>query len=68
MPEKEFVLYEEDFTKTMMDYLMFKQGIDVKEFSAELTKKVLYNSNIISKDEKTVLISISGKGEDNESN
>lgn len=68
IPEKEFVLYEEDFTKTMMDYLMFKQGIDVKEFSAALTNKVLYNSNITSSDEKTVLISISSKGDDNEPN
>ena len=32
VPEKEFEISEEDFTKTMMDYLMFKQGVDVKEF------------------------------------
>lgn len=68
MPEKEFVLFEEDFTKTIMDYLMFKEGIDVKEFSAALTNMVLYNSNITLNDKKSVLISISSKGDDNESN
>ena len=25
MPEKPFEIFEEDFTKTMMDYLMFKR-------------------------------------------
>ena len=40
MPEKPFEIYEEDFAKTMMDYLMFKQGIDVKEFSDALIKKL----------------------------
>ena len=48
MPEKPFEIFEEDFTKTMMDYLMFKQEIDVKEFSESLVKKVMYESNIIS--------------------
>lgn len=46
MPEKEFEICEEDFTKTMMDYLMFKQGIDVKEFNDKLLNKVLYGSEI----------------------
>ena len=32
VPEKEFEISEVDFTKTMMDYLMFKQNIDAKEF------------------------------------
>ena len=48
VPEKEFEISEEDFTKTMMDYLMFKQGIDVKEFSESLVKKVMYSSEITS--------------------
>lgn len=43
MPEKPFEIYEEDFIKTMMDYEMFKRGIDVKEFSNELIKKILYS-------------------------
>ena len=38
--------YEEDFAKTVMDYLMFEQGIDVKEFSENLTNRVLYSSSV----------------------
>ncbi len=51
MPEKPFEIFEEDFTKTMMDYLMFKQGIDAKEFSESLVKKVMYSSKIVSKED-----------------
>lgn len=32
MPEKPFELYEEDFIKTVMDYEMYKRGINAKEF------------------------------------
>ena len=56
MPEKPFEIYEEDFTKTMMDYLMFKQGIDVKEFSDSLIKRVMYSSQILSDNEKYLSI------------
>ena len=61
MPEKPFEVYEEDFTKTMMDYLMFKQNIDVKEFSEALVKKVMYDSEVSSEDNK-VSITLEGKG------
>ncbi len=47
MPEKPFEIYEEDFTKTMMDYLMFKESIDIKDFNEALVKKVLYDSTIL---------------------
>ena len=60
MPEKPFEIFEEDFTKTMMDYLMFKQGIDVKEFSEALVKKVMYESDITSKN-NNIVISINGE-------
>ena len=63
MPEVPFEIYEEDFTKTMMDYLMFKDGIDVKEFNESLMEKVLYNSEI--KQEKGDVV-ITLKGENNE--
>ena len=56
MPEKPFEIFEEDFTKTMMDYLMFKQGIDVKEFSDSLVKKVLYDSEISSKENDITIV------------
>lgn len=63
MPEVPFEITEEDFTKTMMDYLMFKQGIDVKEFNDALMKKVLYNSQVKQEHEQVV---ITLKGENNE--
>lgn len=43
MPQKAFEIYEEDFVKTMMDYEMYKQGIDVKKFKEELAQKVMYS-------------------------
>lgn len=46
MPKAEFRIYEEDFTKTVMDYIMFEQGIDVKELKDSLIDKVLYSSDI----------------------
>ena len=55
MPEKEFEIYEEDFTKTMMDYVMYKDGIDVKEFAENLTSKVMYSSNVAEDNEKYVI-------------
>lgn len=42
MPEKPFEIHEEDFLKTMMDYEMFKRGIDVKGFNEKVLQKVLY--------------------------
>lgn len=50
MPQKPFEIYEEDFMKTLMDYEMFKEGIDVKEFGERLLNKVMYSD--ISKHEK----------------
>ena len=46
MPMKEFEIYEEDFNKTVMDYLMFQQGIDVRVFQENLISKVMYSSSI----------------------
>ena len=56
MPEKEFEIHEEDFIKTMMDYELFKRGIDVKEFNDKLLKKVLYSSDIDSDESGNVNI------------
>ena len=41
-----------DFIKTMMDYEMFKRGIDTKEFGNQLLKKILYSPNIELKENK----------------
>ena len=61
MPKAEFVIYEEDFTKTVMDYMMFEQGIDVKELKDHLIDKVLYSSDIMAKND-TISISLKTKG------
>lgn len=47
MPQPEFEISEEDFVKTVMDYQMFDQEIDVKQFSENLIEKMLYSSNVV---------------------
>ena len=56
MPEKPFEIFEEDFVKTMMDYEMFKQGIDAKEFGDQLLKQILYSSEVSDNEDKTQII------------
>ncbi len=60
--DKPFEIYEDDFVKTMMDYIMFKRGIDVKEFRENLLNKAMYNSRIGSNDN---VVSITLKGDGN---
>ena len=64
--EVPFEAYEEDFTKTMADYLMFKEDFDLKKLKEIIAEKVIYFSNI-SSCEKTDNISIDiERGEKNE--
>lgn len=60
-PEKSFEISEEDFTKTIMDYMMFKQGIDVKAFNEKLVNKIMYDSEIVTNEDNTVMISLKNK-------
>lgn len=55
MPEIPFEIYEEDFIKTMMDFEMYKRGIDVKAFNNELMQKILYSSQISETDNGTFI-------------
>lgn len=57
MPKPAFEICEEDFSKTVLDYLLFEQKIDAKSFADSITRKVLYSSTI-SKIEETVNINI----------
>lgn len=50
MPQKKFEIYEEDFTKTILDYLMYERKIDSKSFNEHLLNKILYSGEIIDKD------------------
>ena len=63
MPEKEFEIYEEDFTKTMMNYIMYQEGIDVKEFSDKLIEKVMYSS-CVAEDGEDYVITLKGDNND----
>lgn len=55
MPKKPFEIFEEDFIKTMMDYEMYKQGIDVKEFNGNLLQRILYSSDVSTEGDITTL-------------
>ena len=63
MPEKPFEISEEDFKKTAMDYICFKNGIDTKEFGDKLLNVVLYGSEVTS-DATGVNIKIGGGKDD----
>ena len=65
MPEKPFEVFEEDFRKTAMDYLMFQKGIDAKGFGEKLLTAALYSSEI-SQSDGIVQISIKAGDEDGE--
>ena len=55
MPERPFEIFEEDFVKTMMDYEMFKQGIDAKEFNENILFRIMYDSEVTMKDDKIII-------------
>lgn len=59
MPEKPFEISEEDFKKTAMDYICFKNGIDTKAFGEKLLNAALYGSEV-SSDDTGVNIKIGG--------
>ena len=61
-PEKPFEVYEEDFKKTMIDYLLYVQKTDVKLFSENILQQVLLSSSITG-DKNAVNIKIAKKYE-----
>lgn len=56
-PLAPFEIFEEDFKKTAIDYLMYEQGIDFSAFSTNLTDAAIYNGKIADND-KVVTISV----------
>lgn len=62
LPEKPFEISEEDFKKTAIDYICFKNGIDTKEFGDKLLNTVLYYSDVSENDEN-VSISLAKGGD-----
>lgn len=62
MPEKPFEISEEDFKKTAIDYICFKQGIDTKQFNEKLVNTILYTSDV-TYDNNCVCIKVGNGGE-----
>lgn len=54
-PHKSFEISEEDFNKTLMDYLLFEEGIDAKGFRDKFTEKLLYSSDVTSLNDEVVI-------------
>ncbi len=65
MPTKPFEINEEDFNKTVLEYLFFENGVDLKEFQVSIAKRVLY-SGTIKKENNNINIQL--EGESNEEN
>lgn len=63
--QKPFEISDEDFMKTLMDYEMFKQGVDSKKLQDKLVHQVLYNSSI-NEDDDDVTIKLKKAGGKNE--
>lgn len=66
IPQKPFEIFEEDFRKTAMDYLMFQQGIDAKEFGEKLLDTVMYSSRVSADNESVTVTMQKGGGSDDE--
>ena len=47
IPQKPFVIYDEDFMKTVTDYEMFKQNINSSKLQDALKQTVLYQSQVV---------------------
>ncbi|EJQ88386.1 hypothetical protein IGW_05065 [Bacillus cereus ISP3191] len=62
MPQKPFEIFEEDFRKVAMDYLMFKKDIDAKDFGEKLLTAAMYSSSV--KTDKDTVTVVMQKGSD----
>lgn len=57
-PQQEFEIFEEDFKKVILDYILFEDGVDVKVFNDNLLNKVLYQSEI---ENNKLILNLQGK-------
>ena len=67
MPQKPFEIFEEDFRKTAMDYLMFQNGVDTKKFGEKLLNTVMYSSSV-SSDDVSVTVNMQKDGDNDGKN
>ena len=66
MPQKPFEIFEEDFRKTAMDYLMFQQDIDSKALGEKLLEMTLYSSCVNADGETVTVTMLKGDNDDDE--
>lgn len=66
MPQKPFEIFEEDFRKTAMDYLMFQQDIDSKALGEKLLEMTLYSSRVNAGGETVTVTMLKGDNDDDE--
>ena len=57
-PPKPFVIHEEDFAKTALDYLLWQKNVNVSELREKLTRRVLYASELVDADTEQMTIKI----------
>lgn len=60
-----FSVAEEDFIKTMTDYLLFKEEIDVKELMNSISNNIVYHSEL-NEDDIDIKVNIKKGTEDND--
>ena len=58
MPQPEFSISDEDFTRTIVDYTLFERGIDAKIFRDILLSSVMYSSEIKKNSEGKIVITL----------
>ena len=64
VPQKPFEIFEEDFRKTAMDYLMFQKGIDAKAFGEKLLDTAMYSSRVnVNNEDVTISLKKGGGGD-----
>lgn len=57
-PPKPFVIHEEDFAKTALDYLLWQKNVNVSELRERLMGRVMYGSELVDADAKSMTIKI----------
>lgn len=54
-PIPPFKIFLEDFNRTLLDFEMFQENVDKKEFSEDLLNKVLYKSKVSTENDDVVI-------------
>ena len=54
-PIPSFKIFLEDFNRTLLDFEMFQENVDKKEFSEDLLNKVLYKSKVSTENDDVVI-------------